>query len=550
MPGERRRRPPASPERPSQHLDRLGVAVLAARAPAASSAVARAAAAGVPSAREARRHRAGARPSRAGRAGSGRASPGARGPAGRRRSASATTAAAGSTRPSREQEAGVADRFRRARLPETSTASASRSPASSWAPSRSCAIAISVRVSESRGAWLSAVRRSRIAASGRSAVDRPPGAELQRRDMGRVLGEHRLDQRRRPPAASPVCPQDAARASTWVSRRSSEGAVPSTIARSAAMPASVSAFAHVEPGARAGVGDRRPARAAASRSSSARAASRPRVWRAPAPARGRRAAALGRARAPPPRPGRAAAARRRRCRRPRGATGSGAWAHAVVLREEPAIAASSAPTAARSPRPLEHRELDEVQALVLGRGPSAVSISPSAPALSPARIRSAISTICAGRLPGASPSTPSRHLHRRRVLAGRHSRRSPCRRGSRDPSGRARRRGWRGSRRWPKSWILERELGQPLVAGDVAPVLLDQPQELADRLLEVALRDHQVGVVEPRRGVVAVELEDVAELDDRLLDLAFGDELGRPLGSGPRRAPRRCRSRRGAPRRG
>ena len=75
----------------------------------------------------------------------------------------------------------------------------------------------------------------------------------------------------------------------------------------------------------------------------------------------------------------------------------------------------------------------------------------------------------------------------------------------------------------------ERQLGQPLVAGDVAPVLLDQPQELADRLLDPALLDHQVGVVEPGRLVLAVELEDVAELDDRLLDLALGEERLRPL---------------------
>ena len=202
--------------------------------------------------------------------------------------------------------------------------------------------------------------------------------------------------------------------------------------------------------------------------------------------------------------------------------------HRVVLREEPGhprqLAADRRPVAPG----LEHRELREVQRLVLGRqaepgldqperGPRVARLHPVGDQHHPG-----------GQVRGRLVEHAARHRDRGLALAGLvvDGRLEGADLGvlrvelpgalGVGPGG-------------LEVLDAERQLGQPLVAGDVAPVLLDQPQELADGLLDPAFFDHQVGVVEPGRLVLAVELEDVAELDDRLLDLALGDERLRPL---------------------
>ena len=79
--------------------------------------------------------------------------------------------------------------------------------------------------------------------------------------------------------------------------------------------------------------------------------------------------------------------------------------------------------------------------------------------------------------------------------------------------------------------ILHRQgqFGEPLVAIHARPVLFHQPQELGDRLLQPALLDHQVGIIEPGGRVIAVEPEHVAELDDGPGRVALLQQLGGPL---------------------
>ncbi len=89
------------------------------------------------------------------------------------------------------QEAGVAQQSSGARF-ESSTASASRSPISPRSPARSWAKAMIVHHLGSRGAAVSAVRMSWIAASaGRRRWRR---ARTRRRDVGAVRGDHALDE--------------------------------------------------------------------------------------------------------------------------------------------------------------------------------------------------------------------------------------------------------------------------------------------------------------------------------------------------------------------
>ena len=74
---------------------------------------------------------------------------------------------------------------------------------------------------------------------------------------------------------------------------------------------------------------------------------------------------------------------------------------------------------------------------------------------------------------------------------------------------------------------LECERGQLAVAGGIARVLLDQPQVLAEGAADVALLAQELGEALPGGGVVAVEAEDVAELDRRALRVARLDERQR-----------------------
>ena len=64
---------------------------------------------------------------------------------------------------------------------------------------------------------------------------------------------------------------------------------------------------------------------------------------------------------------------------------------------------------------------------------------------------------------------------------------------------------------------LERERGQLAVAGGVARVLLDQAQVLAEGAADVAPLAQELGEAQPGGRVVAVQAEDVAELDHRAL---------------------------------
>ena len=86
-----------------------------------------------------------------------------------------------------------------------------------------------------------------------------------------------------------------------------------------------------------------------------------------------------------------------------------------------------------------------------------------------------------------------------------------------------------GERRGVEVAGLERELGQRPLAGDVLRVLLDQAHQLVQRLAGLAAVAQQPGEGEPRRGMAVVEPEDVAELEPRPRLVAFGQQRQRPL---------------------
>jgi hypothetical protein len=85
----------------------------------------------------------------------------------------------------------------------------------------------------------------------------------------------------------------------------------------------------------------------------------------------------------------------------------------------------------------------------------------------------------------------------------------------------------------------ERELGEALVPLGIRPVLLDEAQILADRLVDPAQGDEFGGIGVAGGRMVAIKAEDVAELDHRPLGLALGEQghaalimgLGALLGS-------------------
>ncbi len=76
---------------------------------------------------------------------------------------------------------------------------------------------------------------------------------------------------------------------------------------------------------------------------------------------------------------------------------------------------------------------------------------------------------------------------------------------------------------------LDRHFRQRQPAGDIFGVLLDQPQILAIGFRGRAARALQPGIGHPGFLVAAVELEDVAELDDGALGIAGLDMLERGL---------------------
>jgi len=86
-----------------------------------------------------------------------------------------------------------------------------------------------------------------------------------------------------------------------------------------------------------------------------------------------------------------------------------------------------------------------------------------------------------------------------------------------------------GERRGVEVAGLERELGQRPLAFDVLRVLLDQADQLVQRLGGLAAVAQQPGEGEPRRGMALVEAEDVAELEPRPRLVAFGEQRQRPL---------------------
>ena len=70
----------------------------------------------------------------------------------------------------------------------------------------------------------------------------------------------------------------------------------------------------------------------------------------------------------------------------------------------------------------------------------------------------------------------------------------------------------------------ERELGEPAVAVRILPVLLDEAQILRHRLAELAALDEEPGIFLARLQMLAVEPEDVAELDHRPVGVALGEQ--------------------------
>ena len=69
-----------------------------------------------------------------------------------------------------------------------------------------------------------------------------------------------------------------------------------------------------------------------------------------------------------------------------------------------------------------------------------------------------------------------------------------------------------------------REPGQRPAAFEVLGILLDQAQILADSGADIAAALLDLRIGQPRALVIAVELEDVAELDQRPVDLALLDQ--------------------------
>ena len=71
----------------------------------------------------------------------------------------------------------------------------------------------------------------------------------------------------------------------------------------------------------------------------------------------------------------------------------------------------------------------------------------------------------------------------------------------------------------------QRQLRDLLAALEAVRILLDEAQVLAIRLAQLAPLAEHPGIGQPRLGMIAVEAEDVAELDERPVDLAGGEQL-------------------------
>ena len=71
---------------------------------------------------------------------------------------------------------------------------------------------------------------------------------------------------------------------------------------------------------------------------------------------------------------------------------------------------------------------------------------------------------------------------------------------------------------------LERDLDDGALRLEVGRVLVGHPQVLPHRLAGDAARALDAGEGEPRRDMVAVEAEDVAELDQRPVGVALGEQ--------------------------